>query len=59
MLLSGYLDEEKPILADPRTLSAKFFLFQEGKFWEPPEEFAREQKVSRVRHSATLETLKL
>jgi|HubBroStandDraft_1064217.scaffolds.fasta_scaffold42713_2 hypothetical protein len=32
MLLSGYLDEEKVILADPRTLPAKFFLFREGKF---------------------------
>jgi hypothetical protein len=32
MLLSGYLDEEKMILADRRIRYAKFFLFQEGKF---------------------------
>jgi hypothetical protein len=32
MLPSGYLAEEKTILADPTTISAKFFLFLEGKF---------------------------
>jgi hypothetical protein len=32
MLLSGYLDEEKMILADPENACAKFFLFRQGKF---------------------------
>jgi hypothetical protein len=41
MLLSGYLDEEKTILAEHRTLSAKFFLFGKGSFWGKAEDFAQ------------------
>jgi hypothetical protein len=32
MLLNGYLDEEKMIVAGRRIRYAKFFLFREGKF---------------------------
>jgi hypothetical protein len=43
MLPSGDLAEEKTILADLTTISAKFFLFLEGKFLGRTGRFCRER----------------
>jgi hypothetical protein len=51
MLLSGHLDEEKVILADARTLSAKFFLFREGKFLGKTGRFCLDERGSSFRVS--------
>jgi hypothetical protein len=41
MLLSGYLHGGKLILADRKAVSARFFLFGEGKFFGETEDFAQ------------------